>query len=210
VADPRRISRREQYAEETRQAIVDAARKLFAERGFFSTKVDDIAAEANVSPATVYAVAGGKQGLLDELVRIWSTDPAIEGARQRVSAATSGREIITITGDASRAHRERFGDLMRILLDTAPHDAAVAAQLDSATKQYRAELVEYAERLAQLGPLRDGIDETHAVDILWFYFGYSSYFTLHDDNGWSYERAEHWLVDQAIRDLLAPDSSTPQ
>jgi hypothetical protein len=30
----------------------------------------------------------------------------------------------------------------------------------------------------------------------------SSYFTLHDDNGWSYERAERWLADQAIAALL--------
>jgi hypothetical protein len=26
---------------------------------------------------------------------------------------------------------------------------------------------------------------------------------LHDDNGWSYKRAEHWLVEQASRELLA-------
>jgi hypothetical protein len=147
--------------------------------------------------------------LLNELVRIWSTDPAIEGARERINAATSGRELITITGDASRAHRERFGDLMRILLDTAPHDAAVAGQLANATNQFRSELADYAKRLAELGPLRDGIEENYAADMLWFYFGYSSYFTLHDDNGWSYERAERWLVDHAIRDLLAPDFSAP-
>jgi hypothetical protein len=42
------------------------------------------------------------------------------------------------------------------------------------------------------------------MDLLWFYFGYSSYFTRHDDNGWSYERAEHWLADQAIAALLSP------
>jgi len=41
------------------------------------------------------------------------------------------------------------------------------------------------------------------VDILWFYFGYASYFTLHDENGWSYERAERWLADQACRELLS-------
>jgi AcrR family transcriptional regulator len=207
VASARRLSRREQYAEETRQAIIDAARKLFAERGFFATKVDDIAADANVSPATVYAVAGGKQGLLDELVRIWSTDSAIDGARKRINAATSGQELITITGEVSRAHRERFGDLMRILLNTAPHDAAVAAQLNEATAQFRSELAKYAKRLAKLGPLRAGVDEHYTVDMLWFYFGYSSFFTLHDDNDWSYERAEHWLVNQAIRDLLELNSS---
>jgi Bacterial regulatory proteins, tetR family len=40
------IKRREEYAQATQQAIVDAARRLFSERGYFSTKVDDIAALA--------------------------------------------------------------------------------------------------------------------------------------------------------------------
>jgi hypothetical protein len=40
------------------------------------------------------------------------------------------------------------------------------------------------------------------VDLLWFHFGYGSLFTLHDDNGWSYERAERWLAEQACRELL--------
>ena len=52
------MSRREEYAEATRQAIVGAARRLFSERGYFATKVDDIAALARVAPATVYAVSG--------------------------------------------------------------------------------------------------------------------------------------------------------
>src|SRR5258705_11212689 len=38
-----------------------------SERGYFATKVDDIAALARVAPATVYAVSGGKQGLLRTL-----------------------------------------------------------------------------------------------------------------------------------------------
>ena len=50
--------------EATRQAIVKAARQLFSERGYFATKVDDVAALARVAPATVYAVSGGKQGLV--------------------------------------------------------------------------------------------------------------------------------------------------
>jgi AcrR family transcriptional regulator len=202
--DEPKLTRREEYAQATRVAIIDAARKLFAERGFFATKVDDIAAEARVAPATVYAVAGGKQGLINELVRIWSTDPAIEGTLDRVRAATTGREIIELTGEASRSHRERFGDLMRVLLNTAPHDPAVATQLASATKVYRGSFVEFAEQLAELGALGDGVDEEYAVDMLWFYFGYSAYFTLHDDNGWSYKRAEGWLVEQACRELLVP------
>jgi hypothetical protein len=59
-----------------------------------------------------------------------------------------------------------------------------------------------AKRLAEIGGLRDGIDPAHATDVLWFYFGYSSCFTLHDNNGWTYEQAEHWLAEQACRELL--------
>ena len=79
------MTRRQEYAQATRQAIVDAARKLFAERGYFATKVDDIAAEARVAPATVYAVPGGKQGLLSELITTWTTDPIVEATLSRIA-----------------------------------------------------------------------------------------------------------------------------
>jgi len=50
--------------------------------------------------------------------------------------------------------------------------------------------VAIARRLADLHALCDGMDVEQAVDVLWFYFGYSGLFTLRDENGWSYERAE--------------------
>ena len=60
-----------------------------------------------------------------------------------------------------------------------------------------------AARLEELGSLRPGVDAAQAADVLWFYFGYDSYFTLHDESGWDYARAERWLVAQATRALLA-------
>lgn len=200
--EPSKLSRRDQYALATRQAIIDAARRLFAERGYFATKVDDIAAEADVAPATVYAVGGGKQGLLGELSHMWTTEPAITTTLNYVAGAEDCEDIIRYLARASRERREQFGDVMRILLSTAPHDPAVARQLKPATDLYRATIVTVAERLAKLGGLRAGVDAAEAADVLWFYFGYASYFTLHDDNGWSYERAERWLADQTARALL--------
>jgi AcrR family transcriptional regulator len=203
----RKPSRREEYAEATRQAIVTAARKLFAERGYFATKVDAIAHEARVAPATVYAVTGGKRGLLQELIRVWTTDPIVEATTSYVGAANDPVMIIRELASAARQMREQFADVIRLLLATAPHDRDVAEQLASATRVYRAALVPVADRLHQLNALQPGIGIDDCVDLLWFYFGYSSYFTLHDDNGWSYERAEEWLADQASRALLAPPPS---
>ncbi len=202
----RKLTRREEYAQATRQAILDAARKLFAERGYFAAKVDDIAAEARVAPATVYAVGGGKRGLLDELIRIWTTDPLVEATITHIGASSDPVEIIRELSCAARRMREEFADVMRLLLTTAPHDPKVAEQLHSATHVYRGALAPIAQRLSDLGALRPDLDVEQAVDLLWFYFGYGSLFTLHDDNGWSYERAERWLADQACRELLSTDT----
>jgi AcrR family transcriptional regulator len=199
----RKLTRREEYAQATRQAIIDAARKLFAERGYFATKVDDIAAEARVAPATVYAGGGGKRGLLDELIRIWTTDPIVEATITDIGASSDPVEIIREVSSVVRRMREEFADVMRLLLTTAPHDSNVAEQLRGATDVYRGAFVPIAQRLSDLGALRPGLDVEQAVDLLWFYFGYASLFTLHNDNGWSYERAEQWLADQACRELLS-------
>jgi AcrR family transcriptional regulator len=182
---------------------VDAASRLFIERGFFATKVDDIAMEARVAPATVYAVTGGKQGLLAELIRTWTTDPIVEATITNIVASDDPVGIVREVASAARQMREQFEDVIRLLLTTAPYDPDVADQLGHATAVYRAAFEPVAAQLAKLGALCPGIDTAHAVDVLWFYFGYSSFFTLHDDNGWTYERAEHWLADQACGELLS-------
>jgi len=203
MAEPPKRTRRQEYAEATRQAIIDAARRLFAGRGYFATKVDDIAAEARVAPATVYAVTGGKQNLLNILITAWTTDPIVEQTLSHIGTSTDSVAVIREVASASRTMREAYVDVIRVMLATAPHDEDIAQQEQAATAIYRAALVPIAERLARLGDLQPGISVADAVDLLWFYFGYSSYFTLTDDNGWPYERAERWLADQAITALLA-------
>jgi AcrR family transcriptional regulator len=201
-----KLTRREQYALTTKRAIVDAARKLFSKRGYFATTVDDIAAEAEVAPATVYSSMGGKQGLLSEMIRLWQSDPRIKATMEELRAATDSRVIIRQLSSATRQIREAWADVIAILLTTAPHDAGVAAQLVLPTRSYRAAIGEIAQRLGDLGALRLGIDVTQATDILWFNFGYSALSALHDDIGWSYDRAEDWLSEQACRELLEPPS----
>ncbi|MCB9682786.1 MAG: TetR/AcrR family transcriptional regulator [Alphaproteobacteria bacterium] len=46
-----------------RDLILDAAERVFAERGFEGTKVADVASEAGVSLGTLYGVFGGKSDL---------------------------------------------------------------------------------------------------------------------------------------------------
>jgi AcrR family transcriptional regulator len=202
AAQPARTSRRAEYAEATRRAIVDAARELFAQSGYVGTKVDDIAAAARVAPATVYAVTGGKQGLLRTLVDEWTEAPEVGEAYREIAALDDANAIVGTVASLTRRMRGDWGDVMRIMLSTAPLDEAAAAGLREATKRYRAGLHAAALRLADLGALRPGVTVGEATDLLWFFFGYASFFTLTDDNGWSAERAECWLRDTAAASLL--------
>jgi len=193
--------RRAEYAAATRTAIIDAARLLFARNGFFATKIDDIAAEARVAPATVYAVTGGKQGLIRTLVDLWSQAPIVARTLSRIETFTDPDEILRHTAAVVRSMRETYGDIIRLVLSTAPHNPEVAESLRVATTRYRDAIETVATRLHDVGGLREGTTVAEASDILWFYFGYSGYLTLHDDNGWTYEQSESWLVAQATAAL---------
>lgn len=50
-----------------RELIVDAAERLFAERGYDGTKIQDVAAESGLSLGTLYSLFGGKAGVYDAL-----------------------------------------------------------------------------------------------------------------------------------------------
>lgn len=56
-----------QRSEETKQAILSAAGKLFAERGFDSVSIREIAKEAGCSHTTIYIYFKDKEDLLHEL-----------------------------------------------------------------------------------------------------------------------------------------------
>jgi len=49
--------------QERRQQLLDIGRRLFAERGFEGTSIEEVAAQAGVSKPVVYEHFGGKEGL---------------------------------------------------------------------------------------------------------------------------------------------------
>jgi len=58
------ISRREREKLAHRQEILDAATRVFAEKGFFSATLDEVAQEAEFSKGTVYLYFSSKDDLL--------------------------------------------------------------------------------------------------------------------------------------------------
>ncbi|HVY97702.1 MAG TPA: TetR/AcrR family transcriptional regulator [Solirubrobacterales bacterium] len=61
-------TRSERRKARTATAILDAAERLFVERGFAATKIEDLSAEADVAIGSIYAHFGSKEGIYEALV----------------------------------------------------------------------------------------------------------------------------------------------
>jgi AcrR family transcriptional regulator len=78
-------SRREQYSEATRAALLETATRMFAERGFAATALDDVATATQVTRGAVYHHFANKKALFEAVFEDMESD-----AMQRVAAAAAG------------------------------------------------------------------------------------------------------------------------
>jgi AcrR family transcriptional regulator len=62
------MSRRQKYAEETRQALIDASRRLFGEQGYAQTSLDGIAQTANLTKGAIYHHFKNKEAIFEAVV----------------------------------------------------------------------------------------------------------------------------------------------
>ncbi len=80
-------SLRERQRERRRQNILDAAWQLIGEKGLDNTSIEEVAARAEVGPATVYNYFGSKNDLLQALLVLY-----IEQKRRPASRCAESSE----------------------------------------------------------------------------------------------------------------------
>ena len=195
--------RREQAAAATREAILDAARELFATRGYACTTVAQIAGAAQVVANTVYTSVGGKPQLLAAIMEGGTGDPGVAETVTAVARTTDPAEVIQLTAAGTRQVNERQAKAVTILLDSARVDPAAAEMLQVSMRIYRDTLNALAQRLEDLGALEPA-DRRRAADVFWYLFGWTSWRTLIIDLSWSWDEAEKWLARRGIEALLNP------
>ncbi len=81
-------TKRTLQAEQTRQAVLDTARRLFAERGYDATSLQEIADAMGVRKANVYYYFKTKSALLEELLRSFTAP--LEILLDEVAASPEG------------------------------------------------------------------------------------------------------------------------
>jgi AcrR family transcriptional regulator len=194
--------RREEYADQTRAAVIAAARQLFAENGFFQTKVEQIAKLSRVSPATVYAQCGGKQGLLRLLMDSWTQSQVVAESYQESLAAADAVLIMQTLSTAYLQITKQWGDVIRVVIEVAPHDDESAAVLATAQQRHNHNLTQICRHLEGTGALRDGVDARLATRTITYFYGIDGLLRTRDVFGWSLERSNQWLLAQASAAVL--------
>jgi AcrR family transcriptional regulator len=102
-----------------REQLIEVGRKLFADKGFEATTVEEIAAKAGVSKPVVYEHFGGKEGLYAVVVdrEIAALLGAITGA---LEADAGSRKTLERTALALLDYIEGSTDGFRILVRDSP------------------------------------------------------------------------------------------
>jgi AcrR family transcriptional regulator len=103
---------------ERREQLIDVGRRLFAERGFEGTSVEEISAKAGVSKPVVYEHFGGKEGLYAVVV-----DREMQQLLDMVTSALTGghpRELLEQAAFALLDYIEQSTDGFRILVRDSP------------------------------------------------------------------------------------------
>ena len=77
-----------------RQSLLDAAARLYAERGFTRVSLEDLGAAVGVSGPAVYRHFDGKQAVLAALL-IEVSEGLVEGGRRVITAAPDSRAALT-------------------------------------------------------------------------------------------------------------------
>ena len=199
----RRRTRRDVAAEATRDEVLRAARRLFAEQGYAATTVGQVASEAGVAVQTVYSSVGSKAALVLALNDLIDAESGVPEAAASMATASDPVALIRAGVHLTRLLNERCGDIVQVLLAAAPSDADVATSVRDGMRRHQEGATQLAGRLAELGALRDGTSAEQAAASFGVLTSPAGWSQLTQDSGWSFEQAEDWLV-QSLTRLLLP------
>jgi AcrR family transcriptional regulator len=202
--------RRARQAAATRARIVDAAGRLFAERGYAATTIDAVAAAADVAVETVYARFKNKRNLLAaylDVSIVGDTEPVPlleRPAVQAVRDATDQREQVRLLARIMRGVLERNAPVQAVLRAAAAVDPDLDTLLAEDDKRRKATQRAAVEMLASRGPLRDGLSIGEATDTMSALANPETYAYLTRRRGWTAARFERWLAENLALVLLPP------
>ena len=210
-------TRRRAQAQETRVAVVRAARDLFLAQGYGRTTLADVARAAGVSVETIHKSVGTKAVLLH---RAW--DITVGGDDQDI-VFHERPEVLAIRSEPDLARRlmlhaafstqtaQRIAPFQLMVQSAAGADPAAAAMLEEMGRQRFAGIGVMAAEAASTGQL--AVPEDECRDVIWSMTDGMLWHRLVNERGWDNDRFADWLgrtwVDRLVARRRRPTRSTP-
>ena len=194
---------------QTRRAIIDAAARLFADRGYVATSFDAIAEAAGVGRATVFAHFPTKAGLLKtayDVTLVDDDEPIPLPQRPESLAVRAERDprkflagyAAIITGVASR-----ISPIYEAIRGAAHADPEAAAVWRKVGDERRIGGGNIVASIIDRGALRPDADPERAADLVYALVDPGLYHLLVRERGWSDEAFTTWLAATLQRELVA-------
>ena len=201
-------ARRQEQAGENRRAVLEAAHRMFLERGYAATTVGAIAAAAGVSVETVYKGFGNKPGLVKAVVDVaivGDDEPVHMLQRHRVrrmEAEPDPRRKLAMYGEHLADSARRRVPIELLVRAAAASDSGAAGVWDQLEAERLTGMTFFARHLHEGGHLRPGVSVEEARDVLWTYNSAEVYELLVMRREWTAQRYGRWVADALAAALL--------
>ena len=202
---------RKEQAARNRDAALDAAERLFLERGYAGTSIASIAHEAGLSVQTIYKVFGSKSGLVKAIYfrgLLGKGDaPAYERSDAMRDREADPRKLMRQWGMLTAEVASVVSPIRLLMRSAALADPEMASLLRE-TDEDRLERMRYHARfLKERGYLREGVTLGEATDILWTCSSVEMYDLLVIKRGWPLPRFARFVADFMITSLLRSEGT---
>jgi AcrR family transcriptional regulator len=188
-------------AEQRKQRILDAAKRLFACRGIDDVTIAEIAEQAEVAGSTIYAVFASKAGILRELMRRAMFNPEYAVHAARLKAVRDPVARVRMTAAIARSIYEGERNELAVLRGAS----AFSRELRDVEHEFEGErLALQRERvvdLADQGLLRPELTVERARHVMWTLTSREVFRMLVTESGWTPDEYETWLADTLVRTL---------
>lgn len=194
-------SLRRSRSAELRAGIVAAAKKLFSKHGIDRVTIEQLAAEAGVSVATVYSAFGSKSGILKAIVQKTFFGEQYAALAKQIETTSDPIELLKITAKISRVIYDNEKAEMGLLRGSSafsPELRRVEKELEDV--RYRLQEAR-ANLLVATYPAARTLGIEKVRDTMWLLTGRDVYRMLVLERGWSSDAYETWVASTLIQVL---------
>ncbi len=187
---------------QTRADILQTARRLFAERGYAATSVNDIAEAASVAVQTLYARLGSKRGIVMALLEVIDEEAGVPEAAAAIATGSTPKDVLRTQNRLTRDLQERCGDIVGALIAAATVEPEVEQAVAEGLRRHRHGARFTIDRIAELGGLRPDLSPDRASALLSAATSHDTWYELVHAHSLSWDEAEQTLNDALTRAIL--------